>query len=163
MLARVAYVLEAVLGRVAVLRTGIDRSTLSQAVLVPLEQGMALVPMTKALAGTVTDGGSTRALGFSVLPSGFDWVLAEWSVAGPVGYVEAEYFGGPGSQRAVLWSGGQLAFGPVAVGEQDPRPPEGTPISQVLARLGVSRGDHFDEFDAAGLGRHRRTDGWLPR
>ncbi|MET8846651.1 hypothetical protein [Amycolatopsis sp. NPDC004625] len=37
----------------------------------------------------------------------------------------------------------------------------GSPISQALRALGVRRGSHLDEFDAAGLGRHRRTEDWL--
>ncbi len=33
----------------------------------------------------------------------------------------------------------------------------------VLRVLGISpaKGDHFDEFDAVALGRHRDTDDWL--
>jgi hypothetical protein len=32
----------------------------------------------------------------------------------------------------------------------------------VLARLGVNRAGHYDEFDAAGLAEHRDTEDWLP-
>jgi hypothetical protein len=57
--------------------------------------------------------------------------------------------------------GGRLVLGPLAVGEDEPFDPAGSPISQVLARLGVGREGHQDEFDAVGLGRHRDTEGWL--
>ncbi len=40
-------------------------------------------------------------------------------------------------------------------------PDEGSPISQALRRLGIRRGRHFDEFEAAGLSRHRHVEGWL--
>ncbi|MFJ8909918.1 hypothetical protein [Amycolatopsis sp. NPDC102389] len=33
--------------------------------------------------------------------------------------------------------------------------------AEALRRLGVLKGDHFDEFDAVGLGRHRNNDDWL--
>ncbi|MEU9688409.1 hypothetical protein [Amycolatopsis japonica] len=51
--------------------------------------------------------------------------------------------------------------GPLQVDEDEPDPADGSPISQVLRRLGALKGDHFDEFDAMGLGRHRDTDDWL--
>ncbi|MEE6259166.1 hypothetical protein V1633_11790 [Plantactinospora sonchi] len=77
-------------------------------------------------------------------------------------YVEADYFGGTGSQQAVLWADGRLALGPLSVAEGQPVPAAGSPISQVLRRLGVDRAGHHDEFAAVGLGRHRSTRDWLP-
>ncbi|MEV6305855.1 hypothetical protein AB0M02_41015 [Actinoplanes sp. NPDC051861] len=109
--------------------------------------------MTDPLFDAVTDGTAERPLGFWKLPPGFDRELASWSSAGPVGYVEAEYFGGVGSQRAVLWDAGELVLGPLF---------EGSPISQLLRRLGVEPVGDSDEFDAVGLGRHRETEDWLP-
>lgn len=44
---------------------------------------------------------------------------------------------------------------------EDPDPDEDSTISQALQRLGMDRGHHYDEFAAAGLGRHRRPEGWL--
>jgi hypothetical protein len=58
--------------------------------------------------------------------------------------------------------GGSLALGPVVLGEAEPVPASGTAISQALARLGVVRGGHHDEFEAAGLDRERDTEDWLP-
>ncbi len=103
-------------------------------------------------------------LGFEKLPAGFDHVLRAWSIHGPVAYVEAELFAGLGSQRAAVWAGGRLSFGPVSYDDDDDRPrAEGlaSPISQALARLGVDRRGYHDEFDAVGLGRCRFTDEWL--
>jgi len=129
-------------------------------VLVPLRQGIAMVPMTDKLFAAVTDGTSERPMGFWKLPGGFEQVLSAWSSDGPVGYVEAEYFGGYGSQRAALWVDGEVALGPIAVEEGEPFPQAGSPISQILRDLGVKRGKHQDEFDAIGLGRHRHTSEW---
>ena len=81
---------------------------------------------------------------------------------GAVACVEADIFGGVGTQAAAVWDGGRLALGPVVIGEVGPLPASGTPISQALAHLGVRRGDHVDEFAAAGLGQHRDTEEWLP-
>jgi hypothetical protein len=152
------YTLEAILGTETVLRTAVSHEP---AVVVPLRQGMALVPMTDELFDAVTDGSSEPLLGFWKLPGGGDKLLARWSMTGPVGYVEADIFGGVGTQRAALWTNGQVVLGPLSVGEQPPWPGAGSPISQVLARLGVDRAGYVDEFAAVGLAEHRDTEDWL--
>ena len=74
-------------------------------------------------------------------------------------YIEAEFFGGTGEQGAALFRQGELEwlskFAPI--GNVIPV----TPISEVLQRLGVSRGKFADEFDALQLGRHRNMEDWL--
>jgi hypothetical protein len=158
----VSYRLEAIVGSAATLQGILEHRAVIPAVLVPLRQGIALVPMTDDLFDAVTDGTSDSPLGFWKLPGGFDRVLADWSTSGPIGYVEADYFGGVGGQRAALWVDGQLTLGPLSVDEGQQWPAEGSPISQVLARLGVDRTGHPDEFDAAGLAENRDTEDWLP-
>lgn len=153
------YVLEAVVGAPEVLRPVVGRWPVAG--LVTLGGDLALVPMTDALFDAAGGGAGGSALGFWRLPAGFERELAGWSADGPVAYVEAEFFGGVGTQRAALWAGGELALGPLSVDEGEPFEPAGSPISQVLARLGVRREGGLDEFDAAGLGRHRDTAGWL--
>jgi hypothetical protein len=155
--ARVAYVLEAVIGSSPLLRA--CSSGVVSAGLCELAQGLAMLPMIEQVRGEVGDG-SASPLGFEHLPGGFDRVLAEWSAGGRVGYVEAEFFGGEGTQRAVVWEAGIVVFGPVWSDEGDPCP-EGTPISRALACLGVVQGEAFDEFAAVGLGRHRWTSDWI--
>lgn len=53
-------------------------------------------------------------------------------------------------------------LGPLVSGEFEPSPPEGSPISRALRRIGARVVDahHHDEFEAVGLTAHRRTDGW---
>ncbi|MFI9548730.1 hypothetical protein ACIHAR_33235 [Streptomyces sp. NPDC052016] len=99
--------------------------------------------------------------GFRWLPAGFDARLVAWSAAGPVAFVEAEYFGGVGEQRTAVWAGGALVLGPLAVGEGERLPVGGSPISQALRRLGAVARDGGDEFSAVGLGRHRRSGRWI--
>ncbi|WP_318200044.1 hypothetical protein [Streptomyces sp. SCL15-4] len=125
-----------------------------------LRQGLALMPMTDEPAGAFTDGGDAEVLGFGRLSAGFERTLGRWSVAGPLAYVEAEYFGGAGEQRAAVWADGTLVLGPldVPVKRWFSRPVG--PVSQALRRLGVRRRPGGDEFDAVGLGRHRHTDDW---
>ncbi|MES5818728.1 hypothetical protein [Streptomyces sp. RG80] len=126
-----------------------------------LGQGLALMPMTGALPDAVAQGGGERALGFWRLSQGWVKQLAAWSAGGPVAYVEAEYFGGTGEQRAVVWEGGGVVLGPVHVGEGQRFSSLGSPVSQALRRLGASVGSAVDEFEAVGLDRHRNDDAWI--
>jgi hypothetical protein len=68
-----------------------------------------------------------------------------------IAYVEAELFGGDGAQAAAVWDEGSLVFGPVVADDA---------INQALRVLGVAKKEHFDEFEALSLGRHRNTDEW---
>jgi hypothetical protein len=148
----VGHELQAVISRSALLRAA--ASGLSTALVRDLRQKLALLPITDELFDDVTDG-SGAALGFWKLPGGFDRVLANWSKNGPFAYVEAEFFGGVGMQRAAVWSGGAVAWGPLGMGKGDPPPAEGSPVSQALRQLGVRRGAAIDEFAAVGLSRHQ--------
>jgi hypothetical protein len=155
-----AYTLEAVVGPTTVL--SVVTQDQAGTVVVPLRQGLSLVPMTDELFGKLTDGTPALPLGFWKFPGGFGRVLCSWSSHGPIAYIEAEFFGGVGRQCSAVWDGGTLIFGPVAIDDGQRVPEAGTPISQALARLGVVRDGHHDEFDAAGLSQHRRTEDWLP-
>jgi hypothetical protein len=105
----------------------------------PLGQGLVLLPLSSMVGPDV---------------------LVAWSARGPVALVEAEFFGGAGTQRAQVWEHGRSVLGPLVLKEGDPVPSI-TPISSALRRLGVSKGSHYDEFDAVGLGRHRSTSKWV--
>ncbi|MEV7551527.1 hypothetical protein AB0N89_18040 [Amycolatopsis sp. NPDC089917] len=134
--------------------------TADEAHIVPLGH-LSLLPMTDELFDAVTEADAPRLSGFWKMPGGFDRRLADCSTSGPVAYLEAEYFGGVGMQNAQVWDGGQVVLGPLHLEENQPTPPGGSPISQALRFLGVDKGDHHDEFDAIGLGRHRDTGDWL--
>ncbi|EOD66602.1 hypothetical protein [Amycolatopsis vancoresmycina] len=135
--------------------------TAEYARIVPLTRHLCLLPMTDALFDEITVAGAAELDVFWKAPAGFGRALAACSAGGPVAYVEADYFGGSGTQAAQLWDGGQVVLGPLHLAEGKPIPAEGSPISRALRWLGVVKGEHFDEFDAAGLGRHRETAGWL--
>jgi hypothetical protein len=68
-------------------------------------------------------------------------------------YIEAEYFGGAGSQACVIFTDGRQVSQPIISSE--------TAINQALHILGVSKGNAYDEFEAVGLEKHRNTDAWL--
>ncbi|MFD8154348.1 MULTISPECIES: hypothetical protein [unclassified Streptomyces] len=153
------YDLHAVIGGEEALRRAARAVPAARSV--SIAQGLSLMPMTDALLAALESADRERELGFWRLPQGFAKELGGWSAAGPVAYVEAEYFGGAGEQRAAVWDGGALVFGPLGVDEGEPSPPAGTPISQALRRLGVVAGAGEDEFSAAGLHRHRSDEAWI--
>ncbi|MGW7256062.1 hypothetical protein [Streptomyces sp. NPDC054834] len=127
----------------------------------PLRQGLSLMPMTDEVFDAVTGGSTAGALGFWRLPGGFERLLAQWSAAGPVAYVEAEYFGGAGEQRAAVWADGALAVGPLDTPAKKWFSRAVSPISQALRPLGVRSSLGEDEFEAVGLDRHRNNDDWI--
>jgi hypothetical protein len=115
---------------------------------------------TSAPAGKATlfDGAITVALPPPVLflvPLTDALWIREVSSAGRVAYIETEYFGGIGEQAAAVWEDGRLIM-PATLA------PSG-PINEALKLLGVQRTATQDEFDVAGLGRHRRTTDWLAK
>jgi hypothetical protein len=65
-------------------------------------------------------------------------------------------------QRVAVWAHGSLALGPLTEGDDEDElaPSLHSPISRTLAFLGAVRGNHYDEFDAVGLNRHRKTNNW---
>jgi hypothetical protein len=151
-----AYELRALIGAEALL-ADVARD-LARAV--SLRQSLGLIPMTDELFDALSNGTPDRFLGFWKLPGGFEYTLAEWSTGGPLAYVEAEFFGGVGEQRAAVWVDGALPERSLHVAPGESLPDQGSPISQALRQLGVVRGTSVDEFDAVGLQRHRYTEDW---
>ena len=80
--------------------------------------------------------------------------LRELTERSVMAYIETEYFGGQGSQAAVVYYRGECVYGPHQA-------PIG-PISEALGLLGVvaNASDH-DAFETAGLCRHRSNQDWI--
>ncbi|MEU9042219.1 MULTISPECIES: hypothetical protein [unclassified Kitasatospora] len=158
-----AYELQALIGTLELLR--VAAAEVPAARVVPLAQGLALIPVTSAVLAALQGDGSVRKpagwAGFGRYADGFELRLAAWSKAGPIACVEAEYFGGSGTQCAAVWENGRIVLGPLTVGEFEPEPPEGLPISRALRRIGARTDEgRVDEFDSVGLGAHRSTGSW---
>jgi hypothetical protein len=149
--------LNAIVASTAVLRARV--AEYRDMYVVDLAQGLGLLPVSDELRDRVSIVDGDR-MGLWLLPDGFGDVLAVWSRSGPVAYLEADYFGGTGEQRAAVWDAGRLAFGPVHIGVNEPFLPEGSPISQALRYLGAQHSERGNEFDAVGLLRHRYTEDW---
>ena len=79
------------------------------------------------------------------------------SVLGDIGYIEAEFFGGDGSQACVVWRDGDVVFGPLRADDEEPPVPplHDWPINQALRFFGVQASLEMDEFRTVGLERFR--------
>jgi hypothetical protein len=154
----VGYTLKAVVGDGRALRELSGRAGR----VVFLGQHLSLLPVTDDYHDAVSVPGAAELAPFWRAPTGFADALAACSVAGPVAYLEADYFGGAGTQVAQVWDRGEVVLGPLTDDARLPFSAERVgPISAALCRLGVVRGGCFDEFEAVGLGRHRDTEDWL--
>lgn len=127
----------------------------------PLGQHLALLPMTDAYVDAVTVLGAPKLDGFWKVPRGFGSAWPRVPQRAPQLMSRPSTSAAP-ARRPPRWNDGQVVLGPLQLALKEPNPASGSPISQALRRLGVVKGDHVDEFDAIGLGRHRDTDDWLP-
>ncbi len=91
-------------------------------------------------------------------------LLSDTAEHAPVAYIEADYFGGVGTQAALGWHRDER-LGPFITESRPDVPREPDPeqwaINRVLRYLGVEKGAAFDAFDALGLGRQRNTSRWV--
>jgi hypothetical protein len=131
-----------------------------------LPQGYGLLPVTRQLFDKL---GHAQARPFSDtfrhLSAGLEALAQQVSHSGGIAYLEAEMFGGIGTQAVVVWRGDQIVLGPETTEFRTgtpPRPPSAQwAFNHGLRELGVNKSNASDEFDAVHLGRHRHTEDWL--
>jgi hypothetical protein len=119
-----------------------------------LDAGVAFVPGTSALIGAIDAADGAGAAMAGTIDFLFDHpvmlrVLADLSHAGPIAFVETDYFGGRGAQAATACVNGKVA----ASKEGD-----GRPINEALRAIGIVRNADEDEFDTVCLGKYRSMD-----
>lgn len=124
------------------------------AVVVPLSEALAMLPVPDPLVDEIDDAipraplGSAPTQGLLHLCA-LEAFLAEVSRHGAVAYIETAYFGGRGTQGAAAFRDGRRLL---AVSSGRPGP-----INAALRELGVLATDTRDEFDVVGLGGFRST------
>lgn len=157
-----AFYLEAIIGKESLLERLAEE--LPSAQVCDLTDGLALLPLTEAVKSeTLTEGGSEKPPfeGLALIKD-----LAESakkiSKSGALAYVEGHYPEGSDHQGAIVWSDGEIVFGPLIDDSAwDPREPnENRPVNRALRTLGLQAGSYDDEWDAAGFTRHPTTEDW---
>ena len=111
-----------------------------------------MIPLSKSVRAAygipflpLTDEGAVD------LPPSIAETAARFSTLGRVAYVEAEFFGGTGTQACVTWDGTDRVSDVLV---------DTSAINTALRFLGVRKEISHDEFDAVGLGHYRDTDEW---
>ena len=147
------YALEALLGPAEVLQPLAQACRAAK--VVPLEGGLAMVPMIEVLRNAIQsqnhDPEREPAWPFWHLSPEGAMTAAETCTRGALAYVEARFYAGVGTQASVGWRDGALRHGPVTAPDA---------INQALRFLDVAAADGTDEFDTVGLGRRRATHEW---
>lgn len=155
MLEVMAYELQAIIGRELELRR--FAAGLNHAALVRLNEEFRMLPLTDSLLSEIDalDPRPEELRGTEEhrLSPRITRRAAESSAQGALAYLGAEFFGGVGEQWAVVCREGKVVDGPLSALDA---------INRALRVLGVRRAEGSDEFDTVGLGRHRRTDDWVP-
>ena len=137
---------------------------------VPLLAGLTLVPVTEDMAVRLDQGAV-----------GGDRIRAGWMLRPPVAalarglsagrrvlYIVGETFAGTGAQEAIGWQDERLLYGPSGSCDLEADREPGydvvtradSAINRGLRALGVRAGPGQDEYQAAGLDRHRWTEDW---
>jgi hypothetical protein len=120
---------------------------------VPLHQEFSLFPLTKEIVESLGVSRSVDHEDLGNIPNELTDILSELSIFCPLLYFQTDYFGGEGSQLAMVFDKGMIIFGPAEniTG----------PINEGLRLLGARTEANDDEFDSIGLGKYRNTDSWL--
>lgn len=139
------------------------RSYLPSAIVCPLPQGLALMPLTDSVETELRKGASDANQ--MVLPpsgemaSGLAELASALSGRGPIVYAATFIHGGTGGQDAVVWIEGEVVLN-IGDDEESMSAWPNSPISRALRRIGVIAAEGEDEFDAIGLGRYRSNESW---
>jgi hypothetical protein len=160
----VSYELRALAGPHEVTALAAGRARVAE---VELSPGYGLVVITPAVLDRLGGAGNAFGTTFCYLSAGVEALARRVSHTGPIAYLEAEMFGGTGTQATVVWLNGEVWLGPATTQFGWPPPDRASSphwaFNQALRQLGVARGAAFDEFAAVNLGRHRHTEDWLAR
>ena len=123
------------------------------AIIIELGQGLSLIPLTEELFDRINNfvvSGNINT--FEYLTLTIEREILKIIEGKAIAYVEAEYFGGEGGQRGIVWKDGkrssEFKYG------QDV-------INAILKSFGVVADKNEDEFRTLGFGRHRNTQDWV--
>jgi hypothetical protein len=151
------YVLHGIVGESNLIRALADDA--EHGPVATLRAGFAMIPVTAALVEELS-GSAVEWLYPAPLPPDFADTVAEWSKRGALAYVEADFFGGDGWQRAAVWRAGALVSGPT-LDKEFRGPRESWPINAALAELGAPRARGLDLFEDVGFDAQRDMTDWL--
>ncbi|MFD1887633.1 hypothetical protein [Paenibacillus wenxiniae] len=123
---------------------------------IELYQQIIAIPISDDLYNEINDetnnGQLTSAPNYDSLTDAIKQLCSEFSRIARTAYIEAEYFGGVGTQNGIVWDAADVIF-EETLSEHA--------VNKALQQLGVIRTEEQDEFDTVQLGRHRSIERWL--
>jgi hypothetical protein len=138
--------------------------------MVELHKGLSMILMTEELYDEVnqTDVARFDNPAFNrflrLSPRVIEWIVTA-SYRNSVAYLEAEFFGGKGSQSSVVWERGQIIHGPEhsrwAINKALRHLGITSRMNELMRSVGIYKHLFKDEFDLVGLGQCRHTKDWL--
>ncbi|MFL9485583.1 hypothetical protein ACI6Q2_22570 [Chitinophagaceae bacterium LWZ2-11] len=144
------YYLQAFVGKQNDLE--IIKDNFSVTVLRELGQGLCLIPMTEQLFDQINNYVSSNEISsFKYLTENVEREILKCINNKELAYVEADYFGGTGSQIGIVWKEGKR-YMEFASGQNV--------INKVLSFLGVISDSEKDEFATLELDKYRNTEDW---
>lgn len=119
-----------------------------QVISIDLEHGLCLIPMTGDLFDQINkDIPSANLNGFYYLTENIVSQVSSKIANIKFAYIEADYFGGKGTQNSIIWDKGQTQL----LGS----------INEVLINFGIKASQGKNEFETLALGRYRDTTDWI--
>lgn len=108
-------------------------------------------------------------LPFNQLSEPIRRLLREQSFSGACAYIETDFFGGVGTQTAVVWKNGRIVLGPIASEHLGTISKEGKvvvtlvdeAVNEALKFIGIVAYQGKDEFETAKLHRFRENESAL--
>jgi len=144
-----SYTIQAIIGKSGSLKSVNVASTK----LITLEQDMEMLPLTdqfleeyKISFLPLTDEGLEE------LPENLKLLCEQASKNKQIAYIEAEIFGGQGTQACTIFNNSKIVFGPLV---------DDNAINKALKHLGVEKRTGHDEFESLGLNKNRDTNNWV--
>lgn len=137
-----------------------------------LRQEITLIPMNDELFDYITENSDFKkddipTNNFTYSNSSTFGFLCEISNDIPIGYIETDYFGGTGTQAAVLFDKGEvhsLYFTDDTLqSKSNTLPEQKRAINIILEKLGVTKQNYYDEFAAIGLSDFRNNGGMIEK
>lgn len=144
------YYLQAFIGKQNDLE--IIKDNFSVTVLRELGQGLCLIPMTEQLFDQINNYVSSNEISsFKYLTENVEREILKCINNKELAYVEADYFGGTGSQIGIVWKEGKR-YMEFASGQNV--------INKVLSFLGAISNSEKDEFATLQLDKYSNTEDW---
>lgn len=126
--------------------------TFDLATIINLNQDISLIMLTEELFKQITDSAPGQPIeGFEYLTINVERKVLEYLQNSEFAYVEADYWGGEGSQSAIVWRKGERIM---EIKQKQ------NAINSILHHFGVVAKKKKDEFDTLQFGKLRSDRGW---